>query len=215
MKILNLYAGILGNANEWNDPNDEITHVEINPEICEQIKKKRPKDNVVCGDAHEFLLKNLRKYDFIWSSPPCPTHSKMMKATRHKVSFYPDMKLYEEILLLKHFFNGKYCIENVQGYYEPLIHPQKIGRHFMWSNIKLTSIEVPKIKDMTKAKRQELVKYLGLDYEGNIYLNGGHDPLKVLRNCVHPKIGNHILNLAKGIVEQNNSEQVTIFDVGA
>lgn len=31
------------------------------------------------------------------------------------------MKLYEEILLLKHNFKGKYVVENVIPYYEPLI----------------------------------------------------------------------------------------------
>ena len=44
------------------------------------------------------------------------------------------MKLYEEIILLDSYFNGKYCVENVIPYYEPLIEPQKLGRHCFWSN---------------------------------------------------------------------------------
>ena len=28
---------------------------------------------------------------------------------------YPDLKLYEEILFLENYFEGKYCIENVRG----------------------------------------------------------------------------------------------------
>lgn len=208
MEVLNLYAGVLGNAHLWQNKDLNITHVELNPLICDQIKIKRPNDTVLCEDAHQYLLDHYKEYDFIWSSPPCQTHSKMMKATRHDVVRYADMKLYQEILLLTHFFKGKFCIENVESYYNPLIEPQKIGRHFFWSNFKITSIKLPKIKDVSRANRKQIAEYLGFDYQGqNIYLNGNHCPAQILRNCVHPKLGEHILNQVRGIHMANNSEQ--------
>ena len=35
------------------------------------------------------------------------------------------MKLYEEIIFLDNYFKGKYVVENVIPYYEPLIAAQK------------------------------------------------------------------------------------------
>lgn len=218
-RILNLYACLGGNRYKWDQVaeekglNIEVTAVEINPEISEIYKQTFPKDTVITGDAHEYLLNNFEKFDFIWSSPPCPTHSKMMKATRHNVKFYPDLKLYEEILLLQHFFKGKYVVENVASYYEPLINPYKSSRHFYWSNFKIYPCKtLPKIKDLARANREEIGKYLGFNYPGkNIYLNGGHDPAKILRNCIHPNEGAHILGLALGIHKSDNAKQTSLF----
>ena len=38
---------------------------------------------------------------------------------------FPDMKLYEEIIFLEHNFKGKYVVENVIPFYEPLIPAKK------------------------------------------------------------------------------------------
>lgn len=131
MKILNLYSGIGGNRKLWGN-NHEITAVELNEEIAKVYKDLFPGDEMIVDDAHEFLLKNYMKYDFIWSSPPCPTHSRMRytctkqeQKTRGKLDVkYPDMTLYQEIILLDKYFEGKYVVENVVPYYEPLI-PEK------------------------------------------------------------------------------------------
>jgi DNA (cytosine-5)-methyltransferase 1 len=48
----------------------------------------------------------------------CQSHSKMMRATRHTINTYPDLRLYEEILLLKYFFKGNWVVENVAPYYK-------------------------------------------------------------------------------------------------
>ncbi|KKR11714.1 MAG: hypothetical protein UT41_C0007G0007 [Candidatus Wolfebacteria bacterium GW2011_GWC2_39_22] len=120
MKVLNLYAGIGGNRKEWGDKH-EITAVEIDPKIAAIYKKLYPKDNVIVGDAHEYLRQHFREFDFIWASPPCPTHS-VFQMTRYyddKLK-YPDMTLYQEIIWLKTFFKGKWVIENVKPYYPPL-----------------------------------------------------------------------------------------------
>jgi len=139
MKILNLYACLGGNRFKWGNEH-EITAVEIDPILCKMYKKKFPKDTVICADAHQFLLDHYKEFDFVWSSPPCPTHSKVRHTQKNKDFFkpeYPNMMLYQEILFLKHHFNGKFCVENVIPYYEPLIPGQQRGRHIYWTNFKL------------------------------------------------------------------------------
>ena len=111
MKVLNLYAGLGGNRKKWN--NCQVTAVESNEKIAAVYQRLNPADTVVIGDAHEYLRQHHGEFDFIWSSPPCQTHSKMAKATRHKNRRFPDMRLYEEILFLQHFFKGRWIIENV------------------------------------------------------------------------------------------------------
>lgn len=69
MKILNLYAGIGGNRKLWGNEH-EITAIENVKSIAEIYKKFYPKDNVVIDDAHDYLLKHYKEFDFIWSSPP-------------------------------------------------------------------------------------------------------------------------------------------------
>jgi len=83
MNILNLYAGIGGNRKDWGDGHN-ITAVEIEDKIARVYADNFPNDTVIVGDAHQYLLEYSSEFDFIWSSPPCQTHSKMMKATRHK-----------------------------------------------------------------------------------------------------------------------------------
>ncbi len=66
---------------------------------------------------------------------------------------------------------------------------------------------------MSRATRDKMAKYLGFNYEGkNIYINNNHDPAQVLRNCIHPNEGKHILELALGIIRKQNVNQINIFD---
>jgi len=202
--------GVGGNRKDWEDV--EVTAVENHPEIVEVYKELYPEDELILGDAHQYLLDHYKEFDFIWCSPPCPTHSKMMKFTRHDVVQYSDMKLYQEILLLKHFFKGKWVVENVVPYYEPLIPAKKVGRHLFWSNFPINNIEIPTLKDFTRAPKNEVMDYLDIHFEKNIYYDGNHDPAQILRNCVHPKLGNHILNCARNIITKQNTSQMDIFD---
>jgi len=199
MKILNLYSGIGGNRKLWGD-NHEVTAVEINEDIAKIYQDFFPNDKVVIADAHKYLLENYKEFDFIWSSPPCPSHSSFRKNFSMSVgakAIYPDMKLYEEILLLQGYFKGKWVVENVKSWYQPLIKPQLLQRHYFWMNKEIPDKEFPKdtIKltggrnehEKTQVKRlQEKLDINLNDYKGNKRL--------MLRNCVNPKLGQYILN---------------------
>ena len=200
MKILNLYAGLGGNRKLWK--NVEVTAVENDEKIANQYREFYPDDIVIVDDAHNYLISNYEDYDFIWSSPPCQSHSRMVKATRHKIRKYPDLKLYEEIIFLQNFCKSYWLVENVIPYYEPLIKPgQKIGRHLFWSNFEFVANEIKSPQNFitlsNKEQLQQLKDWLGIQYDKNIYYKGNHDPAQVLRNCVHPKVGEQILEYIK------------------
>lgn len=138
MKILNAYAGIGGNRKLWGDEH-EVTAIEYDPNIAKIYQDNFPNDKVIVTDAHQYILEHYKEFDLIWSSPPCPSHSRVRKATEHQnAPVYPDMKLYEEILFLQGYFKGKWCVENVVAWYEPLIRPNKIADHYFWSNFIIT-----------------------------------------------------------------------------
>jgi DNA (cytosine-5)-methyltransferase 1 len=75
VRVLNLYCGIGGNRKLWD--NVEVTAVEYNESIAKIYKDFYPNDKVIVADAHQYLQDNFMNYDFIWCSPPCPTHSRM------------------------------------------------------------------------------------------------------------------------------------------
>lgn len=81
MKILNLYAGIGGNRKLWDDKH-QVTAVELDPAIAGIYKNLYPEDIVIIGDAHEYLQEHFNDFDFIWSSPPCQTHSSFRQRKR-------------------------------------------------------------------------------------------------------------------------------------
>ena len=201
MKVLNLYAGLGGNRKLWDGC--EVTAVELDGRIAKVYASLYPSDEVVIGDAHSYLLEHSDEYDFIWSSPPCQTHSKMMKATRHKLKRYVDMSLYQEIIFLQHFYKGKWVVENVKSFYEPLIEPKKLGRHFYWSNFDIGNYEEPVPKDFINLTnltgKQKMMDWLDIHYTENIYYGNNHCPVQILRNCVHPNEGYNIYqNMLRG-----------------
>lgn len=193
MKILNLYAGIGGNRKLWGD-DDEVTAIEYDENIAKIYQQNFPNDRVIVTDAHQYLLEHFREYDFIWASPPCPSHSRVRKqlAVKRKKDgtiyeqnkpIYPDMKLYQEIILLDNYYDGYYVVENVVPYYEPLIEAQKLGRHLFWSNF-----EIPKQKIEARGSfdnTEELAEKLGYD----ISSWQGVNKKLLLRNCVEPEVG--------------------------
>lgn len=215
MKILNLYAGIGGNRKLWGDEHD-ITAIELENNIADIYIQNFPGDKVIVTDAHQYLLDHYEEFDFIWSSPPCQTHSKMAKGTRHKLDRYTDMSLYQEILFLEHFFKGKYVVENVKPFYKPLINPTKeLGRHLLWSNFPIGNYSVEKIKGFilngTVSDANRMKDIIDIHYEGNIYYKNNHCPVQILRNCVLPKTGKYILNCAENIITNQNIEQTKLF----
>jgi DNA (cytosine-5)-methyltransferase 1 len=197
MKILNLYAGIGGNRKLWGNEH-EITAIELDAKIANKYANLYPLDNVIVSDAHEYLLDHYKEFDFIWSSPPCPTHSKTNYFTQHTRNrpVYPSMKLYEEIIFLQYFYKGKYCIENVTPYYEPLIPAQKVGRHLFWSNFYIKPIKQPKDDIGTMIKGHP---------------NRANKKTQEDRNAVNSKLGLHILNQAQGIIQDRKIKQTELF----
>ncbi|MEM1337295.1 MAG: DNA cytosine methyltransferase [Bacteroidota bacterium] len=229
MKVLNLYAGIGGNRKLWEDV--EVTAVEKEPEIAEIYKAHFPNDAVIVGDAHEFLLKDHHEYDFVWSSYPCTTHTRMN--VNFSIERYPDLGLYEEIIFLKHFFKGKFCVENVipyygnEGLYIPGFPSQQHHRHLFWCNFRIRTTDKsnpPKqikniIAQKTKRKRKNYdgdidnitasQPHFGFDLSG-IKLKTRKD--KILRNCVDPEIGLMILDCAREIIRKENINQLELFE---
>ena len=132
-RALNLYAGIGGNRKKWEGV--EITAIEADSKIAAIYSKQFPNDELIVGDAHSFLEKHHNEFDFIWSSPPCQTHSEMCIATRHKNKKFPDFNLYQEIIFLKHYFKGMWVVENVNPFYKPLIEPsKKVGSCLLYTS---------------------------------------------------------------------------------
>lgn len=186
MKILNLYAGIGGNRKLWGKEH-EVTAIEIDEEIAVVYRSNFPHDTVIVTDAHQYLQDHYEEFDFIWSSPPCPSHSRLCFSKQTKS--FPDMKLYQEIILLKTWFKGKWCIENVIPYYEPLIKPSvELGRHFFWSNFVISVREFTNI-DVSRSTQEELAEDLDMPIPR-------HNARKLLRNCLKPTIGKHIFDCA-------------------
>ena len=205
MKVLNLYSGIGGNRKLWDDV--EVTAVEWDPKIAAIYQDFFPDDIMIITDAHSYLLEHFKEYDFIWSSPPCPTHSRLRtlmhgQKKNNQEYKYPDMKLYEEIIFLDNWFDGLYCVENVIGYYDPLIKPQEIGRHYYWSNfiIRDKNVLASRIKENTGYK--DLQNKLGF----NLDKYGYPDKRKLLRNCVEPEVGKLILDCARGNTQLSLSD---------
>jgi len=189
LKMLNLYAGIGGNRKLWGK-DVEVTAVEHDENIAKIYQDYFPNDTVIVGDAHEYLKNNYGDFDFIWSSPPCPTHSRMR--LNHKKKVYPDLKLYEEILFLQHFCKDKlWVVENVVPYYKPLIEPSKVlHRHVFWCNFDIKDIKIEKLGTCKIKKERE---FLQEKFQYNLDGYTGIDKRKVLRNCVVPELGKHIL----------------------
>ena len=215
-KILNLYACLGGNRYKWDEVADiEVTAVELDPELARLYQQRFPNDTVIVADAHQYLLDHYREFDFIWSSPPCPTHSRARQwsSSSEKTTtmpVYPSMALYQEIIFLEHYYKGKYCVENVIPYYEPLIPARKRGRHLYWTNFNLPSVLSNRNVKISSGGNE--VKRLSEfhDYDFRQY-KGEQRTDKIARNLVDYEAGKTILQTALGILESNNIEQTSLF----
>lgn len=228
MKILNLYACLGGNRYKWDEVAKEagikieVTSVELDEELAKLYKERFPNDIVIVADAHQYLLDYYKEFDFIWSSPPCPTHSRMNYTFKNRDTFnikYPDMKLYQEVIFLDNFFKGKYVIENVIPYYEPLIPSKKRDRHLYWTNFNLPNSlskrMPPKMncnKNITKKMSQQFMDFHCINSLINKY-KGKQDKGKIARNLVDYEAGKTIFKTFLGIETKQNINQKTIFDI--
>ena len=220
MKVLNLYACLGGNRYKWDEVAKEagieieVTAVEWDEELARLYKERFPNDIVIVADAHQFLLDNYKEFDFIWSSPPCPSHSRMRKTNtgegaRKMKATYPDMSLYQEVILLDNFHDGKWVVENVIPYYEPLIPSQKRGRHLYWTNFPLPGdLNDRKMANFINAKQKDVERFHEIDlstYKGNQRTD------KIARNLVDYEAGRTIFETALGIIRKSNVNQLEMF----
>lgn len=203
-KILNLYACLGGNRYKWDEVaaatgiQIEVTAVELDPDLAKLYQERFPNDIVIVADAHQYLLDHYKEFDFIWSSINCPTHSRarFWSSSNYDTAtlpVYPDMKLYEEVLFLMHYYkNGSWLVENVIPYYEPLIPAMKRGRHLYWSNLKLPenlnerNIQIGAGKNEVE-RLSEFHEYDFKKYKGEQRID------KIARNLVDYEAGKTIL----------------------
>ena len=219
-KVLNLYACLGGNRYKWDEVAEEagidmeLTAVELDQELAKLYQDRFPNDIVVVADAHQYLLDHYQEFDFIWTSPPCPTHSRVRISQKNREDFdavYPSMALYEEIIFLDNHFKGKYVVENVLPYYEPLMPAKKRGRHLYWTNFNLPNNvgERKVFKNMIeRGDTKELSEFHDYDftkYKGNQRLN------KIARNLVDYEVGRTILETALGIIRKKDVTQTELF----
>ena len=204
MKILNLYAGIGGNRKLWGDTH-QVTAVEYDADIAAVYSDLFPKDTVVVDDAHAYLLEHHKEFDFIWSSPPCQTHSSFrynidvkLRGSEEK---YPDMTLYEEILFLKYHSESLWLIENVVPYYPPMLNPVKRNRHLYWANFDIP--ELPKVVENLRSKNKisDMEELHGYDLSAYKLPN----KRQILRNCVAPDTGLQLLRVVEDEYNRRNN----------
>ena len=184
--------------------------IENNEQIASVYAHLFPKDKVIVADAHQYLLEHFKEFDFIWASPPCQSHSRTnIFLSGQGIHRYPDMKLYEEIIFLRRWFKGTWVVENVVPYYEPLIKPQRVGRHCFWSNFEIPDRDFDYVQIGTMNRRAskssqrraiireaqipELLDLHGLN-DMNIKFKNKR---QILRNCVLPELGKYIYDCSK------------------
>ncbi len=221
-KILNLYACLGGNRYKWDEVAKEkgieieVTAIEYDEELAKLYQERFPNDKVIITDAHQYLLDYFKEFDFIWSSPPCPSHSKVRvtQKTRENFNFlYPDFKLYEEVVFLDNFFKGKYVVKNVTPYYEPLIPAKKRGRHLYWTIFNLPSNLRERNLDGILCLMENEINTLSDFHDYDFKKYKGEQRLdKVARNLVDYEAGRTIFETVLGIEKKSNVQQVSIFD---
>ena len=223
IKVLNLYACLGGNRYKWDEVAEEagidmqVVAVEWDEELARLYQERFSNDTVIVADAHQYLLDHYKEFDFIWSSPPCPSHSRIRfgQANSERENYnpiYPDMTLYQEIIFLDNYFSGKYVVENVIPFYEPLIDAKKRGRHLYWTNFNLPSDlngrQQPKGFIETGSKPNEIFHEIDLrTYKGKQRKD------KIACNLVDYEVGRTIFKTYLGIERKKDINQTSIFDI--
>jgi DNA (cytosine-5)-methyltransferase 1 len=213
MRILNLYAGIGGNRKLWGDEH-EVTAVENVDYIADAYATLFPQDTLIREDAHQYLLAHFQEFDFIWSSPPCPSHSRirLTHKTKSTKPVYPDMKLYEEIIFLQHYYKGNWAIENVIPFYKPLILPTaELDRHLFWSNRFILQSQHQRKYAVDLTRQRKSTEILTNAYGITLPLTTKNQR-KLLRNAVDPIVGLHVFNqVALQKTDKNLVKQEILF----
>jgi DNA (cytosine-5)-methyltransferase 1 len=215
-KILNLYACLGGNRYKWDEVADnlEVTAVELDADLAKLYQERFPNDIVIVADAHQYLLDHYKEFDFIWSSPPCPSHSRARfwgckNGDKTTKPVFADFRLYEEIMFLQHYFKGKYTVENVIPYYDPMIVAKKRGRHLYWTNFNLPNqLSDRENKKFVKDNVKSLCKFHNYDFTK---YKGVQRVEKIARNLVDYQAGKTILETAFGIINREDIQQMYMF----
>ena len=178
--------------------------------------KRFPQDKIIVADAYKYLEDHYNEFDFIWASPPCTSHTRLCALPNYRKRL-PDLKLYSLIIFLQRFFKGKWIVENVISYYDPLIKPTIVlDRHYLWSNFHISNKIFEKKRGNWKdLPIKQLCRYLNIDFS---VINSftpknwpNHDSKRqILRNCIFPEIGKYILDQATYQVQKNLIEFVEV-----
>ena len=219
-KVLNLYACLGGNRYKWDEVAEEagidmkVTAVELDPELAKLYQERFPNDTVIVADAHQYLLDHYQEFDFIWTSPPCPTHSRARYwgfGMNGKKPVFPDLKLYEEVIFLENHCKEKYVVENVIPYYEPLIPAKKRDRYLYWCNFNLPNVLSERTNSgalNNKSVMKDLVEFHDFDFTK---YKGEQRVLKMARNLVDYEAGRTIFETALGIIRKKDIAQTELF----
>lgn len=210
LRVLNAYAGIGGNRHLW-PASWKVTAVEYDERVAAEYARRYPDDVVLVEDAHAVVMERAAEFDAVWTSPPCPTHSRLALnvAKRKGIEPTPDPRLWEEI---KHLSANaaRYVVENVHTYYVPPIAPDVVtARHYYWTSnapMFLTPANVlPVSGRMVGLTADAIAESYGLPLlpPGSVA-----DRRKAMRNAVLPHEGLEIAQaaFARALVSATNVE---------
>ena len=139
MRVLNLYAGVGGNRLHWTGA--DVTAVELDPAIAEIYSHHFPKDEMIIGDAHEYLRDYVDDgWDLMIAHPPCTYFANSGVCWLHteegrwekldEAAVFFNTLLDSSILLIcvENPIPHKYAIERIGGRkYTQLIQPYMFG----------------------------------------------------------------------------------------
>lgn len=189
MRVLNAYAGIGGNRHLW--PEEwQVTAVELDERIAAEYARRYPRDTVLVEDAHRHVLDRAGEYDAVWTSPPCPSHSRMARsvAARTGRDLNPDPRLWAEIRHLRATVQ-LYVVENVHTYYAPPILPDLVTqRHYYWAS-EVPMMLTPEVPARWHAHKKGTEEYAEAYGVPPIPPGVVRDRRGVLRNAVLPREG--------------------------
>jgi DNA (cytosine-5)-methyltransferase 1 len=99
--------------------------------------------------------------------------------------------LFEEVVFLANWAECSYVVENVIPYYEQMIPgSQKIARHLYWANFTIPEYADQREENLRSIQIPQLQEMHGI-YLDRFALSNKR---QVLRNCVSPAVGRHILD---------------------
>ena len=122
------------------------------------------------------------------------------------------MKLYQEIIFLDKIYVGKYVVENVIPYYQPLIPAQKRHRHLYWANFNLPKVLTTRKSISWQQATNELSMWCDFhEYDFKKY-EGKQRRNKIARNLVDYEAGKTIFQTVVDILQNKPAHQIGLFE---